>query len=117
MVAIKVMYKQAGILHAVSDGIVQRGTIIRLLALPNGLFATQQGLMWIACELSAELAICLMAQYNPVGGAYEKTLLGWGVTQKAYDQAEPIMGRLGFENGYVQLLSCRSDWTPDFPDL
>lgn len=68
------MYKQAGILQVVSDGVSQRGTTSHLLVLPNGLSATELALMWITGEHGAELAISLMAQVSPTGGACEKTL-------------------------------------------
>jgi putative pyruvate formate lyase activating enzyme len=47
------------------DGALQRGLLIRMLVLPEGLAGTEESLSWVARELSPRVAISLLAQYHP----------------------------------------------------
>jgi putative pyruvate formate lyase activating enzyme len=47
------------------DGALQRGLLIRMLVLPQGLAGIEESLAWVARELSPRVAISLLAQYHP----------------------------------------------------
>ena len=47
------------------DGALQRGLLIRMLVLPDGLAGIDDSLAWVAHDLSPTVAISLLAQYHP----------------------------------------------------
>jgi putative pyruvate formate lyase activating enzyme len=47
------------------DGALQRGLLIRMLVLPEGLAGIEESLAWVARQLSPQVAISLLAQYHP----------------------------------------------------
>ncbi|MBM4404412.1 MAG: radical SAM protein [Candidatus Cloacimonetes bacterium] len=114
--AIKEMFRQAGYLHVDKDGIAEKGVLIRLLVLPHDLSGTGAALEWIARELGSDTAISLMAQYYPAGQAMQQHELNRGITPREYQDAIRCLEYWGFENGFVQELSCSSQWTPDFQE-
>jgi putative pyruvate formate lyase activating enzyme len=60
------MFRQVGVERRLnSDGTMDRGLLIRLLVLPNGLADIEDSLRWIAESLSPEVQVALMAQYSP----------------------------------------------------
>jgi len=64
--AIAEMFRQVGDdWWLASDGTLQRGLLIRLLVLPDGLAGVEESLAWVARELSPRIAISLLAQYRP----------------------------------------------------
>jgi putative pyruvate formate lyase activating enzyme len=64
--ALAEMYRQLGDDWVLApDGTLQRGLLIRMLVLPNGLAGIEAGLSWLARELSPKVAVSLLAQYHP----------------------------------------------------
>ena len=64
--ALAEMYRQLGDDWVLApDGTLQRGLLIRMLVLPDGLAGIEAGLQWIATELSEVVAVSLLAQYHP----------------------------------------------------
>ncbi len=59
------MHRQVGNLVLDSNGIAQRGLLIRHLLMPNHAADTSQILQYIAKELSMDTAINIMSQYRP----------------------------------------------------
>ncbi|HSO24916.1 MAG TPA: hypothetical protein VLT81_18575, partial [Chondromyces sp.] len=47
------------------EGELRRGLLVRMLVLPAGLAGIEEGLTWIAAELSPKVAVSLLAQYRP----------------------------------------------------
>ena len=64
--ALAEMYRQLGDDWVLApDGALQRGLLIRMLVLPNGLAGIEASLSWLARELSPKVAVSLLAQYHP----------------------------------------------------
>lgn len=112
--AIKEMFRQAGNLVCDADGIAQKGLIIRLLVMPNGTAGVSDSLKWIKDNLGNEVFISLMAQYYPAWQADKLPEINRGITETEYQEVLATMEKLGFNNGFMQELSCSDEWTPDF---
>jgi putative pyruvate formate lyase activating enzyme len=114
MKAIETMYAQCGDIKLDSNGIAKRGTIVRLLVLPNGLSGTKAALIKLAERLGTDVSISLMAQYYPTANAEQYLELSRGISEQEYMQAVDTALELGFANLYTQELSCSDMWTPTF---
>ncbi|MBI2830243.1 MAG: radical SAM protein, partial [Chloroflexi bacterium] len=112
--AIKEMYCQVGNLVTDDDGIAQRGVIVRLLILPNGLSGTEESLRWLAEELSPSVTVSVMSQYLPMHQAYDIPLLSRTITQEEFDSVYQQLEALDMENGWVQELEAATNYLPDF---
>ena len=112
--AIREMYRQAGNLIIDDDWIAQRGLIVRHLILPNGLSGSKEVLKWLAGELSPEVTISLMSQYEPMHRANELPSISRNITQSEYDEVFDTLEELGMENGWVQKMGAQKLYLPDF---
>jgi putative pyruvate formate lyase activating enzyme len=104
--ALKEMFRQTGDeLVFNSEGLLQRGLVIRLLVLPNDLGGLRELLQWIRDELSPRVAVSLMAQYYPtnVAGTNQRyTLLSRRITETEWLRAVSALDEFGIENGWMQ---------------
>lgn len=103
------MWKTLGPLQCDGDGIAQRGLIVRLLALPGRTQEVKENLIWLRNVCGPEVAVSVMAQYNPVGTA--KHLPTWNrkITPEEFEPIAELVADLGFENGWIQ--SCENATT------
>lgn len=100
--AIKEMYSQVGVAKFDSQGIIERGLIIRHLVLPNNLAATENVMKFIRDELSDETYISLMSQYTPFHKALEFKELNRRIGQDEYNEAAKILEKYTLHNGWIQ---------------
>jgi len=104
--AIKEMFRQTGDeLVFDSEGLLQRGLIIRLLVLPNDVGGIRESLEWIKDELSPRVAISLMAQYYPTHQAafqQRNILLSRRISEGEWLRALTALEEFGFEEGWMQ---------------
>ncbi len=100
--AVLEMYRQAGLAAFDSDGVIERGLIIRHLVLPNGISGTPEVMQFIAERLSPEIHISLMSQYLPYHLAKNFPAVSRRLKAKEYDQAKQSMDKFGLHNGWVQ---------------
>jgi putative pyruvate formate lyase activating enzyme len=119
--AIKEMHRQMGDeLVFGEDGILERGLLIRLLALPNGIAGVEENLRWIHDELSPRTAISLMAQYyatNKAATDPRYILLSRRISEGEWFEAVSLLDELGMEEGFVQEYESSSHYyRPDFTD-
>ena len=113
--AIKEMNRQVGVLKLDSDGIAERGLIIRHLVLPGAVSNTKKVLRWIKENLPEGTVVSLMSQYTPCAKAAEHPPLDRRISKYEYEIALDAMIDLGFDNGYVQSrCSAQKDFIPDF---
>jgi putative pyruvate formate lyase activating enzyme len=112
--AIKEMYRQVGNLVIDKSGVAQRGLIVRLLILPNGLAGTEESLSWLAWELSPTVTVSLMSQYSPQHRAKQIPLLSRTISATEYREAVKCLEELGMENGWVQEMGASEVYVPDF---
>ena len=111
---VKEMFKQVGNLQVNGEGIAEKGLIIRLLVMPNGVSGTVDTLQWIGDELGDEVQLSIMAQYYPAYRASQYQEICRGISQAEYDTVMQKVYALGFHNVYLQELSADAEWTPDF---
>lgn len=69
--ALMEMYRQVGDLQMDSEGIAQRGLLVRHLVLPDGQAGTREVMRFIAKRISCDTYVNIMSQYRPCGRAAE----------------------------------------------
>ena len=95
--AIKEMHRQTGTLQ-ITNGLAQRGVLIRHLVLPENTAATDKFVRWAAAELGPETHVNIMGQYTPMFRANEYPPLNRKVTQKEFAQAMKWAREAGLRN-------------------
>lgn len=112
--AIQEMYRQVGDLQVDNQGNARSGLIIRHLILPGFSDESCAILEWIAGNLSIEVCISLMSQYQPTKHAPAK--INRGISQQEYDAVLGKAEELGFENVYLQPYPFKAEdhLSPDF---
>lgn len=118
--AIQEMYRQVGDdLTYDENGLLKRGLVVRLLVLPNDIGGIGESLKWIKDNLSAKVAVSLMAQYFPTnkvcGDRYPLITrkIRWSEWLTAIEQLDS----LGMEEGWLQDFESASEYyKPDFGD-
>ncbi len=102
--AIKEMIRQVGCPKINSNGIIEKGVIIRHLVLPNHIENSKKVLKWIKNELTKDVYISVMAQYFPTYKAKNVENLNRKLTKEEWKQIQDYIEELGFENGFIQEL-------------
>ena len=111
--AIEAMMVQAG--HPVFDteGILQKGVILRHLALPGSLKDSRAVLHWMAELPQGSFIPSLMSQYTPFYKAAEMKPLDRRISTWEYRQVVNTAIELGLTDGYMQeKSSAREEYTP-----
>lgn len=112
--AIEEMVLQTGDIKYDSDGIVQRGTIIRVLVLPNHTKDAMAVLDCIRAYFGRSVLVSILGQYTPMGQAYKYPEINRKLTEKEYDKVCDHAIALGLD-GYIQELSAADEqYVPDF---
>ncbi len=112
--AIREMVRQTGTPIHGSDGMMQRGVMIRHLILPNNSENSYGVLDLIADNFPPEIYLSLMAQYFPTGNE-KHTELSRKITEEEYEKISSYMMLLGLENGFVQQLeSADEGYVPEW---
>ncbi len=113
--AVLEMKRQVGTDVFDSDGMLQRGMIIRHLVLPGNVSQAKGVLDWISANLPHDTIISLMSQYTPCGEAGEYPTINRRISQREYDLVLDHAEKLGLENVFIQdIESSSSDFIPDF---
>ena len=116
--AIKEMYRQMGDKLIIGDdGLLQRGLVIRLLVLPNDIAGIEDSLRFIRDELSASVALSLMAQYYPTNKVTDDryVLISRKVREREWVNAVEAAESLGLSEGWQQEFETASEYyRPDF---
>ncbi|MBL7158805.1 MAG: radical SAM protein [Candidatus Omnitrophica bacterium] len=99
---VKEMFRQAGVLRLSSAGVAQKGVIVRLLVLPNGISGTVATLRFLKKEVSPEIYLSLMSQYHPTYLACRFSEIARRITRNEYREITGAAEKLGFTNGWVQ---------------
>lgn len=95
--SIKEMHHEVGDLVIDTQGIAQRGLLVRHLVLPNGLAGTQGVMRFIAREISKNTYVNIMDQYRPCYKASEQLSMNRRITRDEYDEAIRITREEGIE--------------------
>jgi putative pyruvate formate lyase activating enzyme len=114
--AIKEMQRQVGDLEVDSNGIAQKGLIVRHLILPNGLAGSEESLGWLVGEVSPRVTVSLMSQYFPAHRASRFPRLARRILPEEYVEVVKLAERLGIVNGWIQGMESAKNYLPDFSD-
>ncbi len=102
--AIKEMIRQVGCPKFNSNGMIEKGVIIRHLVLPNQIENSKKVLKWIKENLPKDIYISVMAQYFPTYKAKNVESLNRKLTNEEWEKVQNYIDELGFENGFIQEL-------------
>jgi putative pyruvate formate lyase activating enzyme len=111
------MYRQVGSLKTGRNGVASKGLIIRLLVMPGNISGIRQTMDFIKSELSIEVPLSIMAQYNPEYKACNFPELARRINEDEYWDVVNYAKKLGFKNGWTQdfvSLSKEDLFMPDF---
>lgn len=97
--AVAEMYRQVGDLVVDSEGIAERGLLIRHLVLPENLAGTR-AVMGFISELSRDSYVNIMEQYRPEHRAYEYPELTRRITSEEFMAAISIAEEMGLSRGF-----------------
>lgn len=102
--SLKEMYRQVGNLVMDSQGIAQKGLMVRHLVLPRNIRETEHILTFLRDEISPDIYLSLMAQYHPAYKADTCTELQTSLPRGEYKTALKIADKLGVNKGWRQHL-------------
>jgi len=102
--AVKMMWSQVGSLKIDSSGIARRGLIVRFLLIPGLIQAALDSLIFLAEEVSTDVHVSLLAQYEPVHQAGGHGELGRKISSQEYLGAIRLVKELGLNKGWKQKL-------------
>lgn len=98
-----------------SEGIMQRGMIVRHLILPQNTNQSIKILEWIKNNLGTDTLISLMSQYTPCGKADKYKELTRKITEREYEKVISAAEEMGFRNIFTQdYASASESFIPDF---
>jgi len=100
---LKEMYRQVGNLQINTEGIAEKGLLIRHLVMPNGLAGTQRLMHFIATEISPHSYVNVMSQYRPEYRASDYPELNRVITRKEYSDAIESAKNEGLCRGFPQI--------------
>ncbi len=112
--AIKEMWKQVGALVVDEDEVARRGTIMRHLILPNNIAGSRESLNWLSEEVSNDVTVSMMSQYQPMYRASLFPEISRTITTEEYDEAMRAFEYSGIENGWAQEPDAPETYIPDF---
>ena len=96
------MYRQVGGLKTDNNGIAVRGLIIRLLILPGNADEIKKSLDFIKSELSTDVYISIMSQYEPLYKAFCYPEINRLINRDEYNRIVDYADKLGFYSGAIQ---------------
>ena len=114
LAAIEEMVLQTGDIKYDKDGIVQRGTIVRVLVLPNHTKDAMSILDCIRANFGKSVLVSILGQYTPTGEAYKYPEINRKLTEKEYDKVVNHAIKLDLEGFTQDLSSADEQFIPDF---
>lgn len=97
---LKEMHRQVGDLKTDSDGIAEKGLLIRHLVMPGGIASSESVLRFIAEEISVHTYVNIMDQYRPEYCACEHPPINRRITYKEYLEAIQLAKRFQLYRGF-----------------
>jgi putative pyruvate formate lyase activating enzyme len=101
--AILEMHRQVGVAHPGRHGLMERGLMIRLLAMPNRASGTKDVVRWIASNLPQDTYVNVMSQYTPTFEAVEYPEISRRVTREEFRDAVRWGREAGLTNLDIQM--------------
>ncbi len=113
--AIEEMFAQVGPYQLDENGILQKGVVIRHLALPGALDNTFDVIDYVAEKYKNQVLFSLMCQYVPCYRAKEMEEIARPLSQEEYERLESYLRYSPIEAGYMQDLEAASEeYIPPF---
>lgn len=107
-------YRQQGECVFSSDGVMQKGVIIRHLLMPQATRDAIEIFNWVK-ENTPNAYFSLMSQYVPIGRAVDMPVINRTVTAREYDKVVNYIAENNFDNCYIQeRASASKSFIPDF---
>ena len=100
--AILEMNRQVGVAEPATDGIIERGLMIRHLVMPNNKGGSEKIMAWIAAQLPKNTYVNIMAQYTPLYKAFDFPEISRRITREEYQSVVEKAQKLGLTNLDVQ---------------
>jgi putative pyruvate formate lyase activating enzyme len=97
---LKEMHRQVGDLTMDSEGVAERGLLIRHLVMPNGVASSEAVLKFIAEEISVHSYVNVMDQYRPGYRANEYPEINRRITHKEFLEAIQWAKRFHLYRGF-----------------
>lgn len=108
------MYRQVGPVKLDSDGIMEKGMIIRHLMLPGETENTLDVIDFVSSQFGDNVIFSLMSQFTP-NHQCNLPELSRTITEEEYNKAVDYMYLCGMDNAYVQdFSSAKKEYTPPF---
>lgn len=108
------MYRQVGPVKLDSDGIMEKGMIIRHLMLPGETENTLDVIDFVSSQFGDNVIFSLMSQFTP-NHQCNIPELSRTITEEEYNRAVDYMYLCGMENAYIQdFSSAKKEYTPPF---
>jgi Uncharacterized Fe-S protein PflX, homolog of pyruvate formate lyase activating proteins len=113
--AIEEMFSQVGEVKFNSEGLIERGVIIRHLMLPGLLFDSKKVIDYIYNTFSDSVYISIMNQYTPMPKVNKHIEINKPLNSKHYDSLIEYCISLGIKNAFIQEdETCSESFIPDF---
>lgn len=114
--ALREMIDQTGGMQYDSEGLLQKGVVIRHLVLPGARRDSIAVLQWLAANLPRDkFILSLMSQYTPTAHTRSYPEINRRITSMEYDSVVAEAARLGLTNGFMQQRSSASEaYIPPF---
>lgn len=100
--AVVKMFQQVGVARINSNGLMERGLIIRHLVLPGNIAGTEKVMRFISRKISTCAHISLMSQYLPCHKATDFPELSRHISEQEYAWARQVLLKFGLCNGWLQ---------------
>lgn len=98
-----------------SEGIMQKGMLVRHLILPQNTNQSIKILEWIKENLGTDTTVSLMSQYTPCGEAEKYSELTRRITKREYEKVLFAAEEMGFKSIFTQDYASASEiFIPDF---
>ncbi len=114
--AIKEMVRQTGKPVIDDEGIMQKGTVVRHLILPQNTKNSIAVLELLKEEFGDGILVSLMGQYIPMGRAEEHPEINRRITPREYSKVLDVYEGLGLDGFVQELSSAKKAYVPDFWD-
>jgi putative pyruvate formate lyase activating enzyme len=100
--AIEEMVRQAGEARFDERGIMQKGVIVRHLALPGYLEDSKRIIKYLYETYGDRIYISIMNQYTPIVNSSKFPELNRKITEQEYEELVDYAIEIGVENGFIQ---------------
>ncbi len=100
--AIDAMVKQTGPCVFDEEGIIQKGTIVRVLVLPGYAEEAKKIIEYLYTTYGDDIFVSIMSQYTPCTNLENYPEINRRLNQEEYDEVIDFAVEIGLENGFVQ---------------